>query len=67
LAKSIVLILYLFWLANAINFRKDYSPPLVAISTLSPVWVREEMGRASQHKMERGGTGEPKRRGRDVA
>ena len=27
MARPIVLILHLFWLANAIIFRKDYSPP----------------------------------------
>ena len=29
MARPIVIIPHLFWLADAINFRKDYSPPLV--------------------------------------
>jgi hypothetical protein len=29
LARPFVLILHLFWLADAINFKKDYSPPVV--------------------------------------
>ena len=29
MARPLVLVPHLFWLASAINFRKDYSPPLV--------------------------------------